>query len=202
MSRRKRKIFIVILIAAGLVGAAAIVGKYIRFNPLPLTRQPRNPLPQPSSPKGLRVVIEKSAHRLTVYDGDKVVKVYRAAFGPGAGDKVREGDRCTPEGEFYVCVKNDRSRFTLSLGLSYPNIEDAERGLCAGLITGPQHDEIVEAIRRRRRPPWNTPLGGEIMIHGCGSDSDWTLGCVALDDEDIIELFAAIPLGTPVSIRP
>ena len=200
MSRRKRKVFIVILIAAGLVVAAAIVKQHIRFNPWPLTRQPRNPLPPPT--EGFGVIIEKSARRLTVYDGSKVVKTYRASFGTGKGDKVREGDRRTPKGEFYVCYKNDRSKFTLSLGLSYPNIEDAERGLRDGLIDQDQHDAIVKAIRQKRRPPWNTPLGGEIMIHGCGSDRDWTIGCVALDDEDIKELFAALPLGTPVEIRP
>ncbi|MDY7011439.1 MAG: L,D-transpeptidase [Planctomycetota bacterium] len=164
-----------------------------------MKRHPRNPLHQAEG--GFRVVIEKSARRLTVYDGGKVVKTYRASFGTGNGDKVREGDCRTPEGEFYVCYKNNRSRFTLSLGLSYPNIEDAKRGMRDGLITHTQHDAIVEAIRHRRRPPWNTPLGGEIMIHGCGSDRDWTIGCIALDDDDIKELFAALPLGSPVEIR-
>ena len=149
-----------------------------------------------------RIVIEKSAHVLSVYDADREVKVYRAAFGPGRGDKVREGDRRTPEGEFYVCCKNPRSRFVLSLGLSYPNVEDAARGLRDGLITRDQHDAIVAAIRSGGQPPWKTPLGGEIMIHGNGSDRDWTLGCVALDDDDIRELYPAVGIGTPVTILP
>ncbi len=201
MSGRKRKLFIVFFVVVGFVVAAAIVKQHIRFNPWPLTRQPRNPLPPPSS-KGFHVIVEKSARRLTVYDGDKVVKTCRASFGTGKGDKVREGDGRTPEGDFYVCYKNDRSRFTLSLGLSYPNVEDAQRGLRDGLIDQARHDAIAEAIRQRRRPPWNTPLGGEIMIHGCGSDRDWTVGCISLDDDDIKELFAALPMGTPVTIRP
>jgi lipoprotein-anchoring transpeptidase ErfK/SrfK len=50
--------------------------------------------------------------------------------------------------------------------------------------------------------PWNTALGGEIFIHGHGSGSDWTWGCVALDDADIQELYSLIPVGTPVRIHP
>ncbi len=157
------------------------------------------PLPELRDPV---VVILKSAHRLTVYDGWTEVKSYRVGLGPGRGDKTREGDKCTPEGEFYVCVKNPNSRYTLSLGLSYPNIEDAERGLRDGLISRSDRDAIVAAICARRQPPWNTALGGEIMIHGHGSGSDWTLGCVALDDDDIRELYEAMPVGTPVEIRP
>jgi len=156
-------------------------------------------LPRLTAP---RIALEKSARRLTVYDGDKAVKIYRVALGPSRGDKAREGDKRTPEGEFYVCLKNPRSRFTLSLGLSYPNIEDARRGLHDGLINQAQHDQIVEAIERRGTPPWKTALGGEIMIHGCGNRWDWTLGCIALNDDDVRELYRAIPVGTPVTILP
>jgi murein L,D-transpeptidase YafK len=120
-------------------------------------------------------------------------------FSPVDG-KVREGDGCTPEGEFYVCVKNAASKFYLSLGLSYPNAEDAERGLRDGLITKAQHDQIISAISRKVRPPWDTPLGGQIFIHGNGSRSDWTWGCVAVEDAEIKELFDALPMGTPVRI--
>ena len=51
-------------------------------------------------------------------------------------------------------------------------------------------------------PPWDTPLGGEIFIHGGGSGSDWTWGCVALDDDDVRELYRAVRVGTPVTIEP
>jgi hypothetical protein len=144
----------------------------------------------------------KSAHVMTVFDGDRAVKSYRAAVGGGRQDKTREGDRCTPEGRFHVCSRNPRSKYVLSLGLSYPNAEDAARGLRDGLIDQPAHDRIVRAIRSGACPPWDTPLGGEIMIHGCGAGRDWTLGCVALDDDDIRELYPAIPLRTPVTIHP
>jgi len=148
------------------------------------------------------LLVEKSRHRLTVFDGGVARKSYRIAIGGGRGDKTCEGDRCTPEGEFYVCVKNPNSRFTLALGLSYPNAEDAARGLRAGRISRAQHDAIVEAIGRRCRPPWNTPLGGEIMIHGKGAGRDWTLGCIAMNDEDIRELYPAVRLGTVVRVVP
>lgn len=150
-----------------------------------------------------RIVIEKSRRTLTVFSDEHPVKTYRIALGlVPTGAKEREGDLKTPEGAFYVCSKNPDSRFDLSLGLSYPNRADAERGLAAGLITKRDRRAIVEAIARYRKPPWNTRLGGEIMIHGGGVGRDWTTGCVALEDADIEEFFARIPLGAGVEIRP
>ncbi|HOD79874.1 MAG TPA: L,D-transpeptidase [Phycisphaerae bacterium] len=149
-----------------------------------------------------RVVVEKSARRLAVYDGSKVIKTYAVIVGMNQGDKVREGDKSTPEGEFYVCMKNPTSKFVLSLGLSYPNAEDAARGLRDGLITQAQHDAIQAVLADGGWPDWYTRLGGEIMIHGCAGEREGTAGCVAMQDDDVRELFAAIPLGTPVEIRP
>jgi murein L,D-transpeptidase YafK len=160
-------------------------------------REPlRLPLVEP------RIVISKSGRRLDLYSDGRVVRTYRIALGEHAvEDKERAGDRRTPEGEFYVCVKNAASKFHLSLGLSYPNREDAERGLRDHLITRAEHDRIVRAIERHLRPPWDTALGGEIFIHGGGTASDWTWGCVALDNADVKELFDAVPLGTKVIIE-
>lgn len=155
-----------------------------------------------------RILVEKQAHRLSLFDGDRLVRTFRSAVGEGRRDKVREGDYCTPEGDFYVCYKNPQSKYVLSLGLSYPNEEDAERGLRSGLITREQHDAIVSAVRGRCMDAnmwealWKTPLGGEIMIHGCGAGRDWTAGCVALDDDAIRELYRVVPYGTPVRIVP
>jgi L,D-peptidoglycan transpeptidase YkuD (ErfK/YbiS/YcfS/YnhG family) len=59
----------------------------------------------------------------------------------------------------------------------------------------------VSAIRRQARPPQNTRLGGDIFIHGNGSQGDWTWGCVALDDPDMKELFDAVPLKAKVVIE-
>ena len=114
----------------------------------------------------------------------------------------RGGTIRTPEGEFYVFVKNPKSSYYLSLGVSYPNAEDAERGLRDGLITRAERDAIAAAARAKTMPPQTTRLGGLIYIHGNGSRSDWTLGCVALEDREMKELFDAVGVGTPVTILP
>ncbi len=149
------------------------------------------------------VLVEKRMRRLTVLSEGKAVKRYRIALGrEPIGDKEREGDLRTPEGEFYVCARNATSKYHRSIGLSYPNEEDAERGLAAGLITKREHRTILDATRHMTQPPWKTALGGEIMIHGGGTDSDWTEGCIAVSDLEAEELFRALPLGTPVEIAP
>ncbi|HEV2705023.1 MAG TPA: L,D-transpeptidase family protein [Pyrinomonadaceae bacterium] len=150
-----------------------------------------------------RVLVLKARRQLILFDGERALRLYRIGLGTSpVGDKVREGDRRTPEGDFYVCVKNPQSAFYLSLGLSYPNEEHAARGLRDRLITRSEHARITRALRRKRTPPWTTALGGEIFIHGRGSQSDWTWGCVALDDADMRELYDALPTGTPVRIEP
>ncbi len=150
-----------------------------------------------------RIIILKNERRLELQQGGKTVKTYRVALGNSPiGTKFRQGDGRTPEGTFYVCVKNPRSKFYLSLGLSYPTPADAARGLSEKLITKPQHDAIIAAHKKRATPPWNTALGGEVFIHGNGSGSDWTLGCIALDDDAMKELFASVTTGTTVEIRP
>jgi murein L,D-transpeptidase YafK len=149
-----------------------------------------------------KIVVEKAARRLTLYSNGERVRVFQVALGfEPVGDKVKQGDGRTPEGDFYVCMKNDKSKFYLSLGLSYPNAEDAERGLRDGMITRAQSRRITDAVARGAKPPWDTALGGEIFIHGGGTASDWTWGCVALANEHIKELFDAVPLGTNVRIE-
>lgn len=149
------------------------------------------------------VVIHKGDRTLELFDGERLVKAYAVALGSNPIDaKRKEGDGCTPEGTFYICTKNERSRHHLFLGLSYPGVDDAERGLRAGQITRAQHDAIVEAIGSHTRPPWNTPLGGEVGIHGGGADGDWTLGCIALSNDDVEELFLLLDLGDEVIVEP
>jgi murein L,D-transpeptidase YafK len=150
-----------------------------------------------------RIVVLKSQRNLELYSAGKLIRTYKIGLGQNpVPDKQREGDRATPEGDFYIFTKNPKSAFHLSLGISYPNIEDAERGLNAGLITRAQRDAIVKAIKRKQGPPQYTALGGLIYIHGNGASSDWTWGCVAMENEDIEELYQAIPVGTPVTIKP
>lgn len=153
--------------------------------------------------KDPKIIVSKSKRQLELYSDGTVVRTYRIGLGLNpVPDKQREGDRATPEGDFYIFTKNPRSAYHLSLGLSYPNIEDAERGLREGLITRAQHDRIVRAIRTKTAPAQYTALGGLIYIHGNGSGSDWTWGCVALDNPDIEELYKAVEMGTPVKIVP
>ena len=153
--------------------------------------------------KNPRIVVFKSKRQLQLYSDGALVRTYKVGLGLNpVPDKVREGDRATPEGDFYVFTRNDKSAFYLSLGISYPNIEDAKRGLRDGLISRVQHDAIVKASKRKGMPPQNTALGGQIYIHGNGASRDWTWGCVALENEDVKELFAAVPVGTAVTIKP
>lgn len=159
--------------------------------------------------RAVRVVVRKAARSLELrarFDGDaEEVSLLTCPVGLGGapeGHKQREGDQRTPEGLYYVCTRNERSRFHLFLGLSYPGIPDAEAARAEGRLSEPEHQAIVAAIQGRRRPPWDTPLGGQIGIHGYGSGSDWTLGCVALEDEQIETLWAFCPLGTPVEVLP
>ena len=153
--------------------------------------------------KNPRIVVLKSKRRLELYSDGALVRSYKIGLGLNpVSDKQRQGDRATPEGDFYIFTKNDKSAFYLSLGISYPNAEDAERGLRDGLISRGQHDTIVSAIKRKATPPQNTRLGGDIYIHGNGAGSDWTWGCVALENEHVKELFNAVPVGTPVTIKP
>jgi murein L,D-transpeptidase YafK len=151
----------------------------------------------------LRIEVRKKDRKLSLFDGEAWVRELDVAFGfAPAGSKEIEGDGKTPEGEYFVAVKNPESRFHLSLGLNYPNVGDATRGLESGLITGVEHDAIVKAIQKGQMPPQNTALGGEIYIHGGGVEGDWTRGCIGLADDEMAELFNVIPLGTMVSILP
>ena len=158
------------------------------------------PLPDLVAP---RIVILKKKRHLQVFDGDKLIKTYRVSLGfTPVGNKIEEGDGRTPEGDFYIFTKNPKSQFYVSLGISYPGIDAAERGLRDGLIGDDEYNAIVEAIRERKMPPQKTRLGGEIYIHGGGTGKDWTYGCAAMTDHDAKELFDAIPVGTSVRIEP
>ncbi len=150
-----------------------------------------------------RIVIKKRSRTLEVFDGSSLVKTYNIVLGSTPeGDKETEGDGRTPEGEFYIFTKNAEGKFFLSLGLSYPGIEDAARGLKENIISREEHDAIAAAVKEKKMPPQNTMLGGEIYIHGGGTVFDWTRGCIALRNEEMKELFDAIPVGASVAILP
>jgi murein L,D-transpeptidase YafK len=191
----KHKVFIIL--ASGLLISGTIFFVLNQFFIMPWENTDLSALENP------RLVIKKNERLLQIFEGERLVKTYEIVLGfAPAGDKEFEGDGKTPEGEFYVFVKNDKSKFYLSLGVSYPGIDDAKRGLAENVITREEHDAIVEAIGKKQMPPQNTRLGGEIYIHGGGTRKDWTQGCIALGNEEMKELFEAIPLGAPLRIEP
>jgi murein L,D-transpeptidase YafK len=146
------------------------------------------PLPGAITGKVERIVIEKAARRMTLWQGERPLREYSVALGfEPSGDKEREGDGRTPEGLFRIDRLNPDSAYHLSLGLDYPRPQDRARAAAGG------HDP-----------------GGDIFIHGQPNAmppgtmlrGDWTAGCIALTDAQIAEVFAATPIGTPVEIRP
>lgn len=154
-----------------------------------------------SVPSYANIKIYKKKRILELYGDDKLIGRFKIALGSSPeGDKGKEGDSKTPEGSYYICTRNASSKFTLFLGLSYPNTEDAERGLKENLITREIYEDIKTAEELKQCPPWNTPLGGEVGIHGGGNTRDWTFGCIALSDENIHIIWEHAPLKTPVEI--
>jgi murein L,D-transpeptidase YafK len=150
-----------------------------------------------------RIVINKGERKLKLFDGEKFIKIYKMALGfEPTGDKIKRDDGRTPEGEYFVSVKNLKSKFHRSLGINYPNVKDAERGLRDKLISQIEYDAIILANNEKRLPPQDTALGSEIYIHGGGILWDWTWGCVALENKEIEKLFEIIPVGTAVLIEP
>ena len=151
-----------------------------------------------------RVVVLKSKRTLYLLDNHDLVRTYPVVLGPcPTGDKVRAGDGRTPLGTFRICTKNAGSRNHRFLGIDYPNADVARRGFELGLITPGEAGAIFDAAAGDRCPPWTTPLGGGIGLHGGGTaPADWTAGCIALSDVHIEELFQVLRIGDAVEILP
>ena len=152
-----------------------------------------------------RIIVAKQARRLSLLSGPDVLRAYPIELGRNSAmDKSVEGDEATPLGNFYICARNPRSRYFLSLCISYPNAEHAERGLAAGLIGAAEHGQILDALKAGRMPLQHARLGGEIYIHGHGGRGapQGTRGCIALSDADMQELYDRAAIGTPVAILP
>jgi len=135
------------------------------------------------------VVVDKDAHRLTVYQAGRVVREYDAELGwNNVGDKLHQGDGATPEGRYKITDKKSggRSRYYKALLLDYPDRDDLRD---------------LEALKASGEIPRDTRIGGLIEIHGEGGrGKDWTDGCVALTNEHIDWLFTSVAVGTPVTI--
>lgn len=157
--------------------------------------------PPDLAPEQAEIRVYKSRRAMELVLDGEVAGRFPVGLGPNpVGDKEKEGDGRTPTGEYYVCTRNTETRYYLSLGVSYPNTEDARRGLDSGLITQQEYDRIAAAQEEGRRPDWDTALGGAICIHSGGSRWDWTAGCIATDDDTMDALWEYCAIGTPIFI--
>lgn len=151
----------------------------------------------------MRILIEKSLRRLTLWnDEGQPVLECPVGLGRAEGPKRRAGDLRTPEGAYTICLIKENGKYGPSLGLSYPSLADARAAAADGRLDPALVPLFAEAEAEHRRPPWGTPLGGEIYIHAGGASSDWTAGCIALEPADMDRLFALAGPGDRVDIRP
>ena len=149
----------------------------------------------------ITIKVDKNKRRLQILKGDEVENEFNIGLGfTPKGKKTSEGDGKTPEGEYFICTRNKESKFTLFLGINYPNLQDAEEAYEASNISLKECKEIEEAENNNERPRWDTKLGGEIGIHGKGGHYDWTGGCIAMDDEDMEILWSKTDYQTKVEI--
>ena len=136
------------------------------------------------------ILILKKDHVLELFAGGKVIRTYKVALGQGGlKPKERDGDARTPEGHYVIDARSADSHYHKALHVSYPNAEDHRRAAKLGVSPG-----------------------GAIMIHGLPNGKgwvgaahrlyDWTLGCIAVTDQEIDEIWNLVPVGTPVEIRP
>ena len=142
----------------------------------------------PKLPKADQVVVYKSERQMFLLKDGKILKQYRIALGgQPTGHKLREGDHRTPEGVYYIQARNAKSRYYLSLKISYPSATDKARAQKMGVSPG-----------------------DNIMIHGMsdyyrsfwGRLKDWTKGCIAVRNHEIEEIWQMVGVGTPIKIFP
>ena len=137
-----------------------------------------------------RIVVHKGGRKMELYRKGQLVANYRISLGLApSGQKQREGDFRTPEGSYRLTRRNAQSDFFLAVQVSYPEAAD-----------------IVLA----RRSGWAP--GGSIMVHGLPNflkyprdrylNTDWTDGCIALSNEDMLDFWLLTGQGTPIEIRP
>ncbi|WP_368488611.1 murein L,D-transpeptidase family protein [Clostridium sp. BJN0013] len=147
------------------------------------------------------IKIYKERRVMELYGDNELIGRFKMALGRvPEGKKQKEGDNKTPEGNYYICYINSETKYNYFLGISYPNIEDARRGLNEGIIDKNTFERIKKAIENKEQPPWNTPLGGTIGIHGGGAEYNWTYGCIALSDNDMDILKQYVFVKTLVQI--
>lgn len=146
----------------------------------------RGPWPPPLLPAAERadaIRVHKAQRRMELLRGGRVIAEYRIVLGGApVGHKRQQGDRRTPEGDYRITYRNDRSRFHLSLRVSYPGEADRRQAAARGVDPG-----------------------GDIMIHGAtppGSRVDWTDGCIAVTNDEMEAIWRRVAVGTPIRIDP
>lgn len=130
------------------------------------------------------VEVHKADRKMYLLHDGQVLRTYDIQLGgQPAGKKQFEGDKKTPEGAYFISHRNPHSTYHLSLGISYPN--DADR-------------QAAEAVGKEP--------GGDIFIHGQPGwtkvKGDWTVGCIAIPDDKMEEVYAMVNPGTPINIFP
>ena len=156
------------------------------------------------------LLVETDLGTLSVMHGDHPVDVFKnIAIGQkGTTREKLRGDRKTPLGKYRIGWINSKSRFNRFFGFNYPSINDAKRGYYAGIITTTTFRALLRAAFNELRPRQNTPLGGQLGIHGLGKGNtkvhrkyNWTRGCVALTNQQVDRLSGWIEVGTLVEVR-
>ena len=141
-------------------------------------------------PVAEKIVVEKAARKLHLIIDGEPFRTFDIALGiRPEGDKEHEGDFKTPEGAYWLDTRNPASEFFLSIHVSYPNDDDARQARSKGLQPG-----------------------GAIMIHGQPNEPtrseayyrtrDWTNGCIAVSNSDMIDIWLMTPDNTPIEIKP
>ena len=146
------------------------------------------------SKKDLKIVIDKSAYTLTVVSENGPIKEYPVVFGSNPiDDKLREGDRCTPEGEFKVQGHYAHKSWSKFIWLDYPNKGSWKK-----------HKEA----KTDGRIPKDAKIGSEIGIHGIPAHRpnliadkvNWTWGCISLTNPDVDDLYTMVHKGMTIEI--
>ena len=137
-----------------------------------------------------RVVVDKSDRKLHLLQSGEILRTFDIALGiRPVGDKKYEGDFRTPEGQYLLDVRNPNSEFFLSIRVSYPNGQDIREARARGLDPG-------GAIMIHGQP--NIPTRSETYYR----TQDWTNGCIAVSNSDMIDIWLMTGDNTPIEIRP
>jgi len=136
------------------------------------------------------IVVDKGKRQLTLYRQGTPVRTYLVALGKQpVGDKVRRGDMRTPEGLFRIEARNPQSRYHRALRISYPDADHAHRARTLGVSPG--GDIMIHGLPKR-----------QAWVGAAHRDFDWTEGCIAVTNAEIEEIWSAVPVGTPIHIKP